>query len=96
MTGGISGSAAFDCLIALQNMYLCIGYLEVHLIALTPTPQASWDMNFVEAVSFIKAQTDRVKAWTTQQLAVRVPQALLVPCKEASQPETQFKSGKSE
>lgn len=95
-TGGISGSAAFDCLFALQNMYLFIGYLEAHLIALTPTSQASWDTSFVEAVDFVKEQLDRVKAWTTQQMSARASQALLVPCKEATQLEGRLKSERSE
>lgn len=96
MTGGLSGSAAFDTLFALQNMYLFVGYLEAHLIVLTPTSQASWDTEFVKAVSFVKEQMDRVKAWTAQQLGVRAPQALLVPCKEASQLEERLESEKSE
>ena len=96
MTGGVSGSPAFDTLIALQNMYLCIGYVEAHLVALTPTAQASWDVEFGEAVGFVKEQLDRVKAWTTQQLAVRAPQALLVPCREASALEGRLKEGREE
>jgi ferredoxin-nitrate reductase len=84
LAGGISGSGVFDCLLALQSLYSFIGHIESHLIVLDPTSKASWDTGFTEAVGFVKEQIERVKTWTVQQLGTRGPQALLVPCKEAT------------
>jgi hypothetical protein len=84
LEGGISGSGVFDCLLALQGLYAFIAHIESHLVTLEPTSKASWDMEFVEALVFVKGQLDRVKAWTVQQLGTRGPQVLLVPCKEAT------------
>jgi ferredoxin-nitrate reductase len=82
--GGISGSGVFNCLLALQSLYSFIGHIESHLVVLEPTSKASWDTEFTEAVEFVKGQIERVKTWTVQQLGTRGPQALLVPCKEAT------------
>jgi hypothetical protein len=84
LDGGISGSGVFDCLLTLQGLYSFIGHIESHLVVLGPTSQASWDTGFTEAVTFVRSELDRVKSWTVQQLGTRGPQALLVPCKEAS------------
>ena len=78
--GGFSGSEAYDTLVALEGFYVFIGHVDAHLITLTPTVQATWDKAFMSAVEFGSTQIERMQAWTKQQLRVRGPQTLLVPC----------------
>lgn len=82
--GGISGSSSYDILIVLQSFYLFLAHVESHVITMLPAAQATWDREFVEAVTFVNTQVGRVYAWTKQQLSSRGPQTLLVPCKEAA------------
>jgi len=83
--GDISGSNAYDVLIALQSFYMFLGHVESHIIAMSPAAQATWDREFIEAVNFLNTQVGRMYAWTKQQLASRGPQTLLVPCSEAAE-----------
>jgi hypothetical protein len=89
--GGMSGSPAYDTLIALQSFYLFIGHVQGHLVTLSPASQATWDRGFVEAVDFVTEQLERITSWTKQQMGSRASQTLLVPCKEAARLKNVFK-----
>ncbi|KAF5676137.1 nitrate reductase [Fusarium heterosporum] len=66
---------------ALRNLQVYLVHLRVGLDALNPVSQAMWDGEFFEAVMYAISQVKRMQGWVTQQIKVRAPQALLVPCK---------------
>lgn len=76
-------SPAYTTLVVLQGIYLFLGHMEGHMFALQPTSQAAWDKDFADATNFCSVQIERMKAWVKQQMHVRGPQTLLVPCKQA-------------
>jgi hypothetical protein len=45
IAGGLSGSPAYDCLVALQGFSLYFGHIEARAIALMPSSQAIWDLS---------------------------------------------------
>ncbi|KKZ67898.1 nitrate reductase-like protein [[Emmonsia] crescens] len=70
---------AYEPLAALQSLDVFLTYIEGHLTALTPASMATWDEQFVEAVSFAQNGIQRQKAWATQHIKDKGPQTLLVP-----------------
>ncbi|KAM0351810.1 hypothetical protein ACHAPU_002322 [Fusarium lateritium] len=66
---------------ALRSLQVYLVHLRVGLEALNPVSQAMWDGEFFEAVMYAISQVKRMQDWVTQQIKVRAPQALLVPCK---------------
>ena len=66
---------------ALRGLGVYIVHIEGCLVALNPAIQAVWDGEFIEAVTFAQAETERMHGWVKQQIKVRAPQTLLVPAK---------------
>jgi len=83
IAAGLSGSPAYDCLVALQGFTLYLGHIEARAIALSPSCQAIWDPEFIDAIKYVLTQCERMKALVEHQLKVRAPQTLLVPSKHA-------------
>jgi hypothetical protein len=66
---------------ALRNLQVYLAHLRVGLEALNPVSQAIWDGDFFKTIVYSISQVKRMQDWVTQQIKVRAPQALLVPCK---------------
>ncbi|CEL10262.1 Putative Nitrate reductase [Aspergillus calidoustus] len=69
----------YCALITLQSLGMFLGYIEGHLLALSPSSQALWDGEFVDVVDFAQTNVQRQKAWVNQHIKVKSPQTLLVP-----------------
>jgi hypothetical protein len=69
----------YCALITLQSLGMFLGYIEGHLLALSPSSQALWDREFVDVVDFAQTNVQRQKAWVNQHIKVKSPQTLLVP-----------------
>ncbi|RBR09089.1 uncharacterized protein FIESC28_10029 [Fusarium coffeatum] len=73
--------AQLQVLEALRSLQVYLAHLRVGLDALNPVSQAMWDGDFFDAVIYAISQVKRMQDWVTEQIKVRAPQALLVPCK---------------
>lgn len=72
-------SDPYEALAALQSLQLFMTYIEGHIIALSPSSQALWDAEFIEAVTFAQTSMSRQMSWVKQHIKVKAPQTLLVP-----------------
>lgn len=73
--------AQLQVLEALRSLQVYLTHLRIGLEALNPVSQAIWDNDFFQSVMYAISQVKRMQDWVTQQIKVRAPQALLVPCK---------------
>ncbi|KAF4962375.1 hypothetical protein FSARC_9541 [Fusarium sarcochroum] len=66
---------------ALRSLQVYLAYLRVGMEAMNPVSQAMWDKAFFDSIMYAISQVKRMQDWAAQQIKVRAPQALLVPCK---------------
>lgn len=78
-TDAENSSDPYEALAALQSLQLFMTYIEGHVTALSPSSQALWDGEFMDAVDFAQSSMSRQMSWVKQHIKVKAPQTLLVP-----------------
>lgn len=72
---------SYETLATIMALKMYYNHIDGHLRALSPAAAALWDRDFVDRVAYCQKQIERMEAWTNEHLAVKAPQALIVPDK---------------